>query len=204
MCRAKGPESNIWRSRDRLVAALATFTAPRLLWVNEFGTSKQMYVWAADGAAININPGGFTFDMTLTAEDPRKYSPYVIASASQASSTTISVQQQGNFASPPFFTVAIGSGTTTSPITISAVSGGVTLGSLSIASYTKLATETVLIIDDANRTIIGKNAGATVMTNRYGSLSPASTWFDLATGATDVTFVGVGHTMFTSYRDTWI
>lgn len=206
VCRVVGTEDNVWRSRDRFMAALTTFTAPKNLAVNEYGPTKNMSYWSASGATVQITPGGFTWSVVLICEDPRKYSSVTTTSSNIASGANATIIPYGTFQTPPIFTVLnIASGANTANITITDTVGGSLIGTLQVLSYLSAVGETKLVIDAMNRTVQGTNSTGGNVVNRYGSLNTASmSWFDLMAANNVIAFTGTSYAAQVSWRDAWL
>ena len=206
VCKVTGTEDNFWRSRDRLLAAVTTFSAAKMLTVSEYGTTKQLAYWGASGTQIGVSAGSFSFTITLVCENPVKYSPVTTIAPVMASGTAMNISVAGGFPSPAIYSIAnIAAGSST-PVLIQNSFGGSTIGTIQIASYAPAAGETNLVIDVMNRTVQGMNAAKGNVVNRYGSLSAASLiWFDLQPGANNtLSYTGVNTTMVPSYKDAWL
>ena len=206
MCKVTGTEDNFWRSRDRLLAAVTTFSASKMLTVSEYGISKQMAYWGASGTQIGVSPGSFTFTITLVCENPVKYSPITTYAAAMTSGTSANIFTYGGFASPAIYSVSNVTAGNSSMVLIQNSYGGSTIGTIQVLSYVPASGETNLVIDVMNRTVQGMNAAKGNVVNRYGSLSAASlVWFDLQPSANNtLSYTGVSQTMIPSYRDAWL
>lgn len=204
VCRVKGVEGNIWKSRERLLAQLSTFTGPKLLVVDEYGIEKTMTYWGTGAPSITIAPGGFSFEFSILCEDPRKYGyDFVFGASNIASGSNQNFRTQGSFVSTPILIISgiPSSAGATNTITISNTFGGSSLGTMSIASFVSSAGETSLTMNVAARTLVS-NLGI----NRYGAISPSTnTWPELQPeGPNTLAFTGSGYNMNVAYKDTWL
>jgi hypothetical protein len=204
--RVVGTEDNVWRSRDRLLAALTTLASTKVLAVNEGGIIKTQAYWAGGAVSISIEPGGLEFDIPMVMEDPAKYSPYASFVSNITTGSPVVVSPLGSYDTYPVMTVTgITPLVATYPIiriTGSAQSGSAN-GYVSFGSYVPAANETKLVIDFVKKTIVGMNSSNVVIANRYGNA--VVKWFPFQFGGNDLSYIGPPGTSLTaSYKDAWL
>lgn len=202
VCKAKS-EAAVWKSRARLLAALTTFTAPKIVKATEYGTTKQSSYWATSGTQITMIPGGFRFDISILCEDPRRYAVLATSIPSVSSGANTVIFPQGSFPSEPTILVSnIPFGAVnTNVITITNSFGGSSLGTFRLDSFESPVGETDVTINVSARTVVGATG-----VNRFSAINTGSAvWPVLQPGGPNtLSFTGTTYAMNGSFKDVWL
>lgn len=155
---------------------LTPFASPELVLVHAEDVSKQMVVVRTSLKTMCIDELHLQFEMTLRADNPFKY-----AYAASALTTSGTAVNAGNVATPPAFTLS----SSGAPV--------LTLGARTVAAVASLPAGTV--VNFYRMTVLDGG------TNYFGSMDPASDFFDLAPGNNSVASTVAGTW---SWRSAWL